>query len=147
MTIKTIIQTAGLIAALASPCALAGNPTPHTWHTVTAASGTWDAKLQMLNQGGSFVTHDGLVVNGFSISPTHTQDYGFIFNNGDDFDVAYTLTMIEKSAHALRFQSKTCVYVITASGPAKPDIRVSSFNGAKCDYNVVHGRGEDFTVS
>lgn len=145
--IKMMLKSACLLATLVTTCALADNKTPHTWHTVRAENGTWDAKLQMLNQGGSFVTRDGVSLNNFTINPAKTLDYGFIFYDGADFDVAYTLTMIERNSDNLRFQSKTCVYLITASGPAKPDIRVSSFNGAKCDYRVVHGKGEDFMVS
>ena len=146
MKITTLVKSLCLCAALTSNCALAEGKTPHTWHTVSTASGTWEAKLQMLNQGGSFVTREGALINDFAISPSHSQDYGFIFDDGDDFDVAYSLTMVEKSSNALLFKSKACVYVITASGPAKPDIRVSSFNGAKCDYKVIHGVGEDFMV-
>lgn len=141
--IKQII--ACLAACLSTSTVLAESPTPHTWHTVATAAGQWVGKLQMLNQGGHFITHDGGKVNKFEISPEQALDYGFIYDRGDDFDVAYTLTLVEKSERPA-FQSKACVYVITAAGPANPDVRVSSFNGARCDYKVVKGRGENFIV-
>lgn len=119
----------------------------HTWHTIRALDGNWTGKLQMLNEGGAFVTREKAPLTNFTITSDHAQDYGFIFDAGDDFDVAYTLTLKETKLAAMpQFVSKTCVYVITAKGPAQPDIRVSSFNGAKCDWNVVPGVGEDFTV-
>lgn len=124
------------------------HPNPvHTWHTITSDNGDWQGKLQMINQGGDFVTPQGNLLHAFNISPTTHQDYGFSFNRGDDFDVAYTLTLTQKNNSDNFFQSKACVYVVTASGPAKPDIRVSEFNGAKCRYTVVSGRGENFEVS
>ena len=119
----------------------------HTWHTISSKRGEWNARLQMINQGGGFVTPQGESINAFQISPGHTQDYGFSFDRGDDFDVAYTLTLTEKNNGYAFFQSKACVYVITARGPANPDIRVSEFNGAQCHYTIVSGRGEDFEVS
>jgi len=120
---------------------------PHTWHTVRALDGQWVAKLQMLNESGSFVTREDTALTAFTLSPSHSQDYGFKFAPGADFDIAYTLTLTQTNAAMTpQFVSKACVYVVTASGPAKPDIRVSSFNGAKCDWNVVAGIGEDFTV-
>lgn len=145
MTIKKLLL--GLIVA--GSAVLTGNAmsAPHTWHTVRALKGTWVAKLQMLNEGGSFVARDNTRLNTFTVSPEHEQDYGFQFDTGDDFDVAYTLTLTEKSPAAMpQFTSKVCVYVVTAKGPAQPDIRIETFNGAKCDWNVVRGIGEDFLI-
>ncbi len=141
------IVLAGGLAVMGNVLA-AGAPKPHTWHSVRTLEGRWAARLQMINEGGSFVARDGQALTGFMISPDHSQEYGFIFDAGDDFDVAYTLTLTEtKNTTMPQFVSKACVYVVTAKGPAQPDIRVSSFNGAKCDWNVVDGVGEDFTVA
>jgi len=124
---------------------MAGN-TPHTWHTVSSNSGTWDAKLQMINEGGSFVTRDGSSLSSFTIGPGYSQDYGFIYDPGSDFNIAYTLTLTEQGTSP-QFTSKACVYVITANGPAQPDIRPSSYQGAECNWLIVPGVGENFTVS
>lgn len=121
---------------------------PHTWHTVSAHNGSWYGRLQMINQGGLFVGRDNAQLVTFTISPNKTQDFGFIFDQNANFDVAYTLTLTqEKSKNLMMFASKACVFVITASGPAKPDIRVSSFNGAQCAWKIIDGIGEDFFVS
>lgn len=120
----------------------------HTWHTVKSGQGSWQASLSMINQGGSFVTRNGKSLTTFEVSPDSPQEYGFIFDAGDNFDVAYslTLTQVEKEK-SLRFQSKTCVFVITAKSPAQPDIHPISFNGATCVWRVVPGVGQDFDVA
>lgn len=133
-----------ILVSLLSAFSTTNASPPHTWHTVNATQGTWQGKLQMLNQGGHFVNREGSQISEFSINKEQSFDYGFSFDKGDDFDLSYALTLVLKTSPA--FVSKACVFVITASGPAKPDIRVSSFNGAKCEYKVVHGRGEDFSV-
>jgi hypothetical protein len=136
-----------IVLSLLSFQAFAKNAT-HTWHTVSSANGTWQAKLQMLNEGGNFVTRGGAAITTFNISPGNPQDYGFVLDAGDDFDVAYTLTLTQNDQkNARQFVSKACVYVITARGPAQPDIRVSHFNGAECNWSLVKGVGENFSVS
>jgi hypothetical protein len=148
MKIKPNLALSSLvIASLLSVNALA-KPAPHTWHTVSTSDGAWHARLQMINEGGSFVARDGSALTTFAINPNLSQDFGFIFDADADFNVAYTLTLVQdEPKNAKSFSSKACVYVITASGPAKPDIRASSFNGAKCESKIVHGVGEDFFVS
>lgn len=117
----------------------------HTWHVISSTNGEWHGNLRMINEIGSFVGEDGVSsIDSFSVSTQKPLKYGFIFDPSDDFDVTYTLTMTQDDVKA--FTSKACVYVITAKGPAMPDIRPVSYNGAKCDYNTVHGVGEDFTV-
>lgn len=116
----------------------------HTWHTVSATNGSWQARLVMMNENGKFYNRAGSPIWDFNVNSSTPYDYGFGFERGSDFDIAYTLTVIEKTKPS--FVSKACVYVITASGPGKPDIRTSSFNGAKCDYKIVSGVGEDFIV-
>lgn len=122
----------------------------HTWHTVQAGSDVWDAKLQMLNGNGSFVSHDGKPMNNFSVSTQQSQEFGFVIGASPDFNVAYTLTLISREPFNLknvRFKSKSCVFILTASGPAIPDIRANSFNGAVCNWEIDPGRGENFYVA
>ncbi|CAE7754213.1 ANKRD17 [Symbiodinium microadriaticum] len=42
------------------------------------------------------------------------------------------------------FTSMACVFVITAKGPAQPDVRAESFNGAICHWQVNPGYGENY---
>lgn len=128
--------------------AMANNKGPHTWHTVSSSNGTWVARLQMLNEGGSFVMRDGSSADTFTINPNQSQEYGFTFDGDDDFDVAYSLTLTLRNTEKLpQFTSKACVFVITAKGPAQPDIKTIQYNGAQCSYTIIPGRGEDFVVS
>lgn len=147
MHFQTFAKTWLCLTAILSSLVYAYPNPPHTWHIIKSIDGAWEGKLQMLNQGGAFVTRDGTLIKHFTIHPQQSLEYGFSFDRGDDFDVAYSLTLTQKKNKHQYFESKACVYVITASGPAKPDIRVSSFNQADCKYNVVHGKGEDFEVS
>lgn len=124
------------------------NPPIHTWHNVTSLNGTWHARLQGINEQAYFYNADGTPRSEFTVNQTTPERYGFGFPEGTDFNIAYTLTLTqEDSNNVSRFSSKACVYVVTASGPGQPDIRASSFNGAKCELNVVPGATRSFTVS
>lgn len=119
-------------------------PGVHTWHMVkTTNTSNWQGTLQVINEKATFVKPDGSTFNTFSINAENPLKYGFAFDPNDDFDVAYTLTLTED---AKAFVSKTCVFVVTAKGPAIPDINAIAYNGANCTYKVVHGVGEDFYV-
>ena len=145
MNIKNQLRHAMMLVSLMSVLSTAIANPPHIWQTVSATQGNWQGKLQMINQGGYFVNCEGNQINQFSINKGQSFDFGFSFDKGDNFDVAYVLTLVLKTPPA--FVSKACVFVITASAPAQPDVRVSSFNGAKCDYNIAHGKGGGFIVS
>ena len=142
---KILILTCSLLGIFYIPSTFSQTTPVHTWHTVSTTEGTWHAKLQNLNQESYFVDRAGASINQFVIHPNRSQDYGFGFYPGADFNIAYTLTIIEEST--FNFSSKACVYVITASAPATPDIRVNAFNGAKCDWKIIKGVGENFMVS
>lgn len=145
MKIKNKWALLSLCALMSASCvAYAKDERVHTWHKVIATAGTWQAKLSMLNQGGHFVDRGGHHVSEFIINKDQNAEFGFVFDQGDDFDVSYTLTIIQKTSQA--FVSKACVYVITAKGPAQPDVRPLSYNGADCQYRVVAGVGEDYIV-
>lgn len=118
----------------------------HTWHTVSTSQGTWDARLQMINEAGSFVERDGSSIAQFAVTPNSPKEYGFVLSPDNDFNVAYTLTLTERTSGKAQFFSKACVYVITASEPKRPDIRASSFNGATCEWKIVPGVGENYSV-
>ena len=147
MEMKKIITLAlASMSLLLASHSFASTTQPHTWHTVSTTSGTWNAKLRMINEGGSFVNRSGSSMNDFTVDANTPAEYGFTFDQGDDFDVAYTLTLTAKPS-TTAFVSKTCVYVVTAKGPANPDIQATGYNGAKCDWKTIQGVGENFTVS
>ena len=120
---------------------------PHTWHAVNATQGQWNVSLRVINEPDHawFVDLNDQKISGFKLSSTSPQKYGFAFDGGADFDVAYTVTLVEQ-AGASNFTSKTCVYVVTAKGAATPDITPLSYNGANCQWRVNPGTGEDFIV-
>lgn len=117
----------------------------HTWHTITAQNGTWNGTLSSINEESKFETADGSPIHNFTVDADHPIRYGFGFDHGADFNIAYTLTLTQQDTQ--RFSSKACVFVITARGPANPDIRVEEFNGAKCSWVVVPHVGEDFNIA
>ncbi len=116
----------------------------HTWHTIKVNNGVWSASLKAINEEASFVRADGSPISTFSMNPNDPVIYGFQFDPKDDFDVAYTLTLTHQDT--ADFITKTCVFVITAKGPADPDIRTLEYYGAKCSWVVVPKVGEDFTA-
>lgn len=117
----------------------------HTWNQVFSSKGNWTVKLSMLNEGGHFYDTAGAEISKFDLTHGTGYKYGFGFDHGADFDIAYTMVAIQQTPPA--FVSKTCVFVVTASAPARPDIRVSTFNGAQCSFKIVPGVGENFFVS
>jgi hypothetical protein len=117
----------------------------HTWHDVVSEKGDWQGRLVISssNQKGFFTDSSGQKkgeIYDFSLSDSAPFVFGFGFDfDGTDFDVSYTLTLYQTS-----FASKACVFNVSAKGPAQPDVRIEKFNGASCDFEVVHGRGENF---
>lgn len=120
-----------------------GDCSVHTWHDVTSKSGSWKVSLKMINQSGKFFDRFCADASEATINSQHKLVYGFQFSKDADFNIAYTLTAVSEEQG---FQSKACVFVITANGPAQPDIHALSYHGAECEWNVVKGVGENFTV-
>jgi len=100
----------------------------HTWHDVVSKQGEWDVTLKVINQSGKFVDSHCSAFSKRGSSERNRLVYGFSFAQDADFDIAYTLTAVNKSPNS--FQSKACVFVITAKGPAQPDVSVLSYRGA-----------------
>lgn len=117
----------------------------HTWHTIFAEESVWNGNLQALNQASQFVDQKGSLFNHFTLDKNNPITFGAIFSPEDDFDVAYTLTLIAKTPVA--FSSKACVFIVTALGPAQPDIKSISYHGARCEAIRVPGVGENFYVA
>lgn len=130
--------------------------TPHTLHTVTAQDGVWKGRLVITsaNENAYFTDANGNKIGeiyDFTLSSTKAPfKYGFGFASPADFNVSYVLTLYQpdnNGGNTVMFASKACQFNVSAKGPADPDIRVEPYNGAKCDYTVVPGVGENFTVS
>lgn len=134
-----------LYSLLTLPCMA---DTPHTIHDVNVSAGSWHGRLAMISaeQSGFFLKEDGTKLGSvydFDMNAGQRLTYAFGFDDEHtDFNASYSLTLYEKG-----FTAKACVYVITAKGPAMPDILVESFNGANCTYQKGRQRGRDFFIS
>ena len=127
--------------------------TPHTLHTVTAQDGAWQGRLVITSEDGYFTDANGNDKGqryDFTLNAKAPFEYGFGFGSSADFNISYVLTLYQpanKGGNAVMFASKACQFDVSAKSPANPDIRVEPYNAAKCDYTVVPGVGENFTVS
>ncbi|MGM9452850.1 hypothetical protein ACTAZI_05870 [Legionella bozemanae] len=118
----------------------------HTWHNVSSLNGEWEVNLRMINEDGLLVDQSCQPINRVRISTANPLTYGFGFKEDATFDIAYTVTVVQ-STEGARFESKTCVFVVTANGPAQPDIHTLAYHGATCQWKIIPGIGEDFIVS
>lgn len=146
-----------IISALVSLSLLASTASAdvHTWHHVTATEGHWKTQLVIASadEKGYFTDQAGSKkgqMYAFDVQSGHAPalfGFGFEFP-GTDFDVAYTVTMVKQqqsAAHRVLFSSPACQFNVSAKGPANPDVRVESYNGAQCHYTIISS-GEDYTV-
>jgi hypothetical protein len=119
----------------------------HTWHNVSALSGSWKAVLSVLNEQVSFVDRIGATVTSFPVSPQSSFEYGTVLVDGDTFDVLYQLTMIEDASSSVTAESRrVCLFVISAKSAANPQIAPFSFTGdANCTWKANPGIGEVHT--
>jgi hypothetical protein len=117
----------------------------HTWSTVYSNNGTWSGTLSSINENATFVDTSGNPMNTFTVNELTPVTYGFNFGETDDFDVAYTLTLTQKNPQTQhpQFTSKTCVFIVTATSPAHPDIQIVPYNGAQCTSTAL---GQKFYV-
>mmetsp|Transcript_79 Transcript_79/g.142 ORF Transcript_79/g.142 Transcript_79/m.142 type:complete len:179 (-) Transcript_79:22-558(-) len=165
-----LLAACAAVAVAVPPC-----PKIHTWHNVTAYRGTWKAQLSSISETARFfwpncTEMDGPtpvfeVVGGKAVE-SGSASFGFEIGPDDDFDVAYSLTMVRTSQEPLNpteslrllpraaermegrqlFKSMACSYVIAAAGPAQPDVRAEPFNGATCLWERNEGIGENYQV-
>lgn len=133
------------IVTILSAATMTNEATAYTWHTVRTSAGEWTANIGMINEAGFFVNRKGERINSFLIDANHSYDFGFGFDDNADFNIAYSLTVVQNEK-VKQFTSKACVFIITATAPAKPDIKTMSYNGAKCDSVTVPHQGVDFNV-
>lgn len=116
----------------------------HTWHKIYAQEGQWKITLKSISQEGFFVDQHCNTLEVKPLSSIEPLIYGFGFPLDATFDIAYTVTAVKQEQNA--FKSKACVFVVSAKGPAQPDITALNYNGAHCDWQKVSGSGGDFYV-
>lgn len=124
-----------LAAVAASQCNI------HTWHTIHAKNGEWKINLKAISQTGFFVDESCKPLETGLARLNDPLTYGFGFGDESTFDIAYTVTAVKQIDHA--FQSPACVFVVSAKGPAQPDVTALSYNGARCEWKSVTGAGGD----
>ncbi|MDF1797390.1 MAG: hypothetical protein P1U63_12720 [Coxiellaceae bacterium] len=127
----------------------------HTHHHVRATDGDWSGMLSFTSphEAGFFTDKDDNKLPTqpvFSLSSQVPYYFGFGFSiPGTDFDVSYVVTVVKSKHNGLaspHFASPTCQFNVSASSPGHPDVRVSTYNGAKCQY-LDNGQGGDFQVA
>lgn len=134
-----LLQFTALTAVGAPQCNI------HTWHNIFAKDGEWKVTLKVINQNGFFVdSHCNPVETDFA-RINEPLTYGFGFSNDANFDIAYTITAIKQSQRG--FQSPACVFVVSAKGPAQPDVSTLSYNGAFCEWKSVARAGGDIYLA
>lgn len=114
----------------------------HTLHRVSSTQGAWQARLSIISESGEFVDQDCREINDFDIAPERDYRFGLKVTDSNTFDMAYTLTLSRDQAG---FTSPTCVFVVTAKGPAIPDVNIIAYNGAIC--RTSHVDTLDFIVT
>lgn len=92
----------------------------HTWHKVSTNDGQWTGKLVLINQAGSFVNEQCEPITEFEIDPDKPFKFGMQFEEGADFNFAYSLSMIHMDSSAKK--KPICHYFISAMGPGIPQI-------------------------
>ncbi len=102
----------------------------HTWGTSVALNGNWQGQIAPLYENSYFVTPECKNVTDFKISPGHNATYGFRFEKNDDFNIMFSLLLINIDETPM--VSKSCLYILTANSPAHADVRSLSYHGAYC---------------
>lgn len=127
-----------------------GNPVAHTWHNVTTSHGEWSGTLSVLNEQLTFVDPAYNNITQMRFNEKHGATWGTVIYDSDDFNVLYAATFIQQvnssSIGSPNIALKTCVFIISAYGPADPQITPVSFNGgATCKWQSS-GIGENYYV-
>ncbi|WP_367607786.1 hypothetical protein [Legionella sp. W05-934-2] len=111
----------------------------HTWHPIYSNKGEWQVTLKVINQNGYFVDKACQPIETGHTRPDTPMTYGFGFSLDATFDIAYTVTAVKQDTQA--FESPVCVFVVSASGPAEPDVTALSYHGAQCEWKKVARTG------
>jgi hypothetical protein len=128
----------GVLANTTFPC-----PNAHFWQKISAIKGGWQVIQTMINENGQFIDIQQCAEHNlysYAVSEGSNNQNGFRFAQGSDFNIAYTITAIANIS--ANFTAKSCVFVVTANGPAQPDVHVINYNGANCDSQYIAAKGE-----
>ena len=141
------IACAGLLVGAFASSALAA---PHTYDTVTSTSGTWQVSMAPLYEGASFVNEQNQTITAFPLTAQQPMKYGFVLPASADFNIAYAITAVQQTSHDKKIGiepgTKACVFIVTATSPKNPNVKVVSYNSAVCNWGVVPGKGENYYV-
>ena len=124
----------------------------HTWHDIHAKGHHWLGRLSIISaeQGGYFTDASGNNVGqnyDFQTCEMHPFKFGFGFYiNNTDFNVAYTLTMYQ-AADNRHFESKSCVFVVSAKSPKVTEVEAIAYHGASCNFDIIDNVGLNFSVA
>lgn len=150
--LQRLTSLSAIALSIATPCSIAQAGDTHTFHHVTVSSGDWHGQLVITSPGEDAYFTNASGENYGSmwafdpVTPQAPFTFGFGFiEPGTDFNASYTLTMVKKVFTGPQFVSKACQFNISAKGPANPDIRTETYNGADCHYTITD-KGEDYSV-
>lgn len=111
----------------------------HSWHQIYAREGNWHVTLKVINQHGFFVDQACQPMETGIANNTAPLSYGFGFASSANFDIAYTVTAVKEDKQG--FQSPACVFIVSATGPAQPEIAILGYHGAECEWKSNPGTG------
>jgi hypothetical protein len=114
-------------------------PQPHVWQSVTSKNGTWYAKLSPIYESMTFVSNDtNYLINAFYLTPSAPMTFGLVITEEDDFDMLFILTLVQTDLGVTMESRRVCSFMISAYGPANPQITPVSYNGgAQCTYEIA----------
>lgn len=148
---KNIVRLTLLFLALFFSATVLAEPVPHADDAVASINGNWDVTITPLFEQASFVNDAGQTITQFPLAANKTVNYGFVLDSSDDFNIAYAITAVETDntpgkSVAIKPGNKACVFIVTATSPANPDVRIAKYNQATCSYKVIQGKGEVYSV-
>lgn len=86
------------------------------------------------------------IVEKFEVSPGKPFKYGFLIYRPTTFDLTYAVTLVNQQEDKY-FASPSCVFLITAKGPAVTDSKFVNFGNADCSYYSSNNISTNMEVS
>lgn len=119
--------------------------TPHTFHNVTVNSFAICQFSHLFEDNFYFVDiGTDQHVHKFALGIDEVFEYGLVITKGSTFNMLYGLTCTQNNNATA--ESPRVAFVIGADGPAQPNINVLNYYGAKGNYVIVPGVGENYQV-
>jgi hypothetical protein len=118
---------------------------PHTFHNVTVNNFAICQFSHLFEDNFYFVDiGTGQSVHRFALGIDEVFEYGLVITKGSTFNMLYSLTCTQNNNETA--QSPKVAFVVGADGPAQPNINVVNYYGAKGNYVIVPGVGENYQV-